>query len=447
MRSQNGILLHGNHFDVKDIINRPEEFIRPDESGHSLLHTACEISDIESVEKIISVNGSNLKNAIDMKGLSHFHVVAISSYTDVLERFLKENVVPDINAAISDTAKFLPGFTALHIACLRKNVEHVRVLLKYGAHSNVKNAFGHTPYELLLWESVRLNRLIMDPETIRYFCTKSKYKKYIEKFKIDKEKDCKIPLRNVYKMIRLILKAAKGNKEFDDKGFSRLHFLVCQALLPNIELEIKKNRHLVNAKVSEDVQFYGGLTPLHLAAYFHYDDIVSFLLKHGADPHIKTNQDENALTLRLMDFYKAFENDPDFQNKSGKRSSLIPSLMNPSLLLNHPDFIDKFGMKTIHLAVGTDLDFFEKFYLSERPNIDELVSPTESKYNYYEGNTPLHLAVMFKRYDIANYLIKNGANVNIANKSGDTPVKLYRRKERMYNLEHDEGDINFYVKT
>ncbi|XP_014223128.1 ankyrin-3-like [Trichogramma pretiosum] len=442
MRSQNGIILHGNRFKDEDIVNRPEEFIRADESGRSLLHTACEISDIKSIEKIISVNKLNLKNAIDMRGLSHFHVVAISPFTDVLARFLKEDLVPDINAAISDTSNFLPGFTALHIACLQRNIKHVRVLLRYGAHSNAKNAFGHTPYELLLWESVRLNQLIMDPDTIKQYSTKSKYKKYIEKFNIDDKIINRSELRDIYKIIELIRNSAKSDEEFKDKGFSELHFLVCQALLPDIKLVIEKCRHLMNAKVNEDVLFYGGLTPLHVAAYFHYDDIVLFLLKHGADPYIKNKQNEDALTLRLKDFYTGYENDQDYKKKFGSRLRLIPKLMDPSLLLNHPNFIDKYGMKTIHLAVGTDLDFFEKFYLSERPNIDELVSPTESKYNYYEGSTPLHLALMFKRYDIANYLIKNGANVNIANKFGNTPLHLTKDRDIFQKLLKMGANIN-----
>ncbi|KJV55445.1 ankyrin repeat family protein [Orientia chuto str. Dubai] len=49
---------------------------------------------------------------------------------------------------------------------------------------------------------------------------------------------------------------------------------------------------------------------------------------------------------------------------------------------------------------------------------------TAVKVSLYEGNSPLHLAVKFKRAKIIDVLLSYNANVASQNKDGDTPLHL-----------------------
>lgn len=53
-----------------------------------------------------------------------------------------------------------------------------------------------------------------------------------------------------------------------------------------------------------------------------------------------------------------------------------------------------------------------------------------------DGDTPLHLAVMFNNYEVAKVLITYGANVNARNKKGLTPIDIAKEKgyTELYSL-------------
>ncbi|HEY2412036.1 MAG TPA: ankyrin repeat domain-containing protein [Pirellulaceae bacterium] len=101
------------------------------------------------------------------------------------------------------------------------------------------------------------------------------------------------------------------------------------------------------------------------------------------------------------------------------------------------------GMVQKHVEMGTDVnkpgeregpERYPIFYACHSsPAILELLIRAGADINVSngEGNTPLHLAAEFGRFEVVALLLRNGARVNVKNKTGHTPLKLAMAKSEI----------------
>lgn len=216
----------------------------------------------------------------------------------------------------------------------------------------------------------------------------------------------------------------------DDKGNNALVNAVQYCHLDTIRLLINKGA---------DVNFQNGegVSALHLAAAGDKMDRVALLIESGADIHIKTKTNDTVLHYAARpgcgssDVVKHFINlgvDINAQNKSG-RTILMDFLKYKNLsIANHvisksKDFNlqDASGMTALHEAVDhlLDVQVGKLLKLKANPNL------RNSK-----NETPIFLAMYNFDYSkekvknrvIIDQLLLNGADVNIQNISGETPL-------------------------
>jgi ankyrin repeat protein len=104
----------------------------------------------------------------------------------------------------------------------------------------------------------------------------------------------------------------------------------------------------------------------------------------------------------------------------------------------NPESLDGYKSKTI---------LFESSKHSKLNNVKILVE-SGAKIDSLDGNgsTPLHVAISVKNYDIAYYLIKSGASLNVKNKWGYTPLDILS-KFGDAGVKKDSKQYEWYLKV
>jgi hypothetical protein len=135
-------------------------------------------------------------------------------------------------------------------------------------------------------------------------------------------------------------------------------------------------------------------TSMHAAASAGHADILSLLLKHGADPDVRTEQDQTPLHA----FGKV---------EAGQR-----------LLDRGADINARTKYDTTPLAWAVYQEQFE---------FTRMLLKRGAKTNTHEiyyGETPLHYAVRRRSIRAVRLLLEHGADVNARKKSGETPFQM-----------------------
>jgi ankyrin repeat protein len=104
----------------------------------------------------------------------------------------------------------------------------------------------------------------------------------------------------------------------------------------------------------------------------------------------------------------------------------------------NPDALDGYKSKTI---------LFESSKHSKLNNVKILVEAgAKIDAANSSGNTPLHVAIAVKNYDIAFYLIKNGASLSTKDKWGYTPIDTLK-KYGDAGVKKDSKQYEWYLKV
>ncbi|XP_058793596.1 serine/threonine-protein phosphatase 6 regulatory ankyrin repeat subunit B-like [Phymastichus coffea] len=293
-----------------------------------------------------------------------FNAACIRGRTSVIDEFIKLGI-------LNPKSIFESG-GPLHFAVQDGNLEVIHELLNYKADINFKNKVGQTALHLAQY--------------LRGQCYPSKHSLTI---------------------IELLLSELKktNNNPVDKHGLSHFH-VACTVDQPEIVKCILQRKVDINCPVNFDSPFWSGYTPLHFAIKNKQQKIIELLLSHGADMTIRNTAGDSPFHFA----FSFFHSDDEFINLI--LSKYITKSSNP---------VNNNGLSYFHIACTTNNIGAIEAFLQSGVMID---TPIHSDSSKCPGYTPLHYAVTFNRRKTVKTLLENGANPNIKEKNGFTPLHL-----------------------
>ncbi|XP_023318979.1 ankyrin-3-like [Trichogramma pretiosum] len=304
-------------------------------------------------------------NYTDDFGLTHFHVACQYDCYDEVVEFLKFGQDPNCLSQESDASSVDPP---LHLALKHERKKIVELLLRSGASPNLTNKDGFAPLHALC------SRKDSNFESMQLFfqiCDDVKQPVQIDA----RDKLGNTPLhaaleKKHLKVVELLLKRGANANLANEEGSTPLHN-ICKRYgddIKTLEIFLDINAEL-DQLVQLDVQDKKGNTPLHLALGKYNKKVAVLLLKYGANANL-TNED---------------------------------------------------GQTPLHIACSYCWSDLAWTFLK---TIDYVQQTIEVNAQDKKGWTPLHVALDDGYIVIAELLMKRGADQNMADVDGLTPLHI-----------------------
>ncbi|CAB0033102.1 unnamed protein product [Trichogramma brassicae] len=313
------------------------------------------------------------------------------------------------------------GYTHFHVACTYDFLDIVKKFLELGQDPNfLWKKTGHSPLLLALMDrgSTRTAELLMN-------------------------------------------NGANLNWANNDE-MTPLHY-ICGILSADpydlMEMFFNMNDEL-NQPVKIDTRDKWGLTPLHRAVGKH-KNVTKSLLRRGADPNLTSlwgftplhfiswryERDDIAETFFNINDELNQQIQVDVRDKFGRtplQASLFQAdITTAEILLRRgadPNIANNDGMTSMHIIVNNvRRDYLAKMLFEI---CDELNQQVQIDVWDKKGRTPLQLALHLGRPNTAEILLKRGANANLANEDGLTPLHSICQKYSNDDLTKIFFDIN-----
>ncbi len=185
---------------------------------------------------------------------------------------------------------------------------------------------------------------------------------------------------------------------------------------------------LIENGADVDAQNKDGWTPLHQAAFRGKIDIVKVLIENGADPFIKNINGKTALDLCEDKAIREI-----LEKHMKEYNQTIDETKNNEYSIFNNNLLDA--------VFNSDLIEVKKCVFSGKYNIDVQDD---------KGYTPLMYAIMDHNFDIVEFLVDHGADINLCNFKGQSPLKIAYKyddeKIASYLLEKGAIDKNLEDK-
>ena len=201
------------------------------------------------------------------------------------------------------------------------------------------------------------------------------------------------------KTIEVLLKAGADVEAADDKGWQPIHIAAYQGHMECLERLLARGAD-VEAKDAD------GWRAIHHAAYKGQKDCFECLLAQGAD--VDAINTEGWRAIHLAARYGHF--------------SVVERLLAEANI--DPDICNSDGYSPLALSVLDGYDnIIEQLIATNRVDLNRLVGPTRT--------SVLHTAVSQGALEIANRLLRAGANPNLRDQSDTTPLESALRNRKM----------------
>ncbi|XP_053696609.1 uncharacterized protein LOC128743930 [Sabethes cyaneus] len=357
-------------------------------------------------------------NRTDSSGMTILQKVVISGNLQATE-VLARNKRVDLNAV--NSAKY----TALNLACRLNLLDIVKVLVQHRADVNVMSEDEKLPvFWLIQYQNPKeLVSLAIDSgtELTSFSSELCLLHKAIEFDNLDVVRyliaDRKVDPTRIYSNCNNVIHAAASYNRYRVLGYllsnTGIRKLVNNTnLVKNTPLNIackegylRIARMLLDQGVRTDTSGEYGLNALAFAMYTNGFKLMKILFRHGATISYPLSSDFQPLNMAIL-------------------NSNIPML----------NFLLRNGVD----VNSAPLCFINAVY-SQSKEITRILIASGAKHINYKDEfcqTALHLCVERDEYDIAQELIRAGADVNAKNRSGTTPLHLAvsRRNVRFVQL-------------
>ncbi len=397
--------------------------------GHRL---TCAVSEgktqrvIELINKGASVNIPFKHECAGCVGTGWYpiHIATILGNQEMLKILIRNDA--DVNSKL----KIEDGCTPLHLnynfyrspRITDKNRQKItRILVENGADPSVEDRYGRTPLYYAMEAGFRkITDLLYDWK----IAVSSKDK--------DGRRLLHVCATHGYEEIAsdLITYGADPNIR-DNKGRTPLHLASANGHLTIVKLLLESD---ADFKIVSDASG----TPLHCAAGAGNMSILKLLLDNGSDSEIVTPNAgtpfHRALCGRhyhIAEYLIKLGIDPDIEDDLGRNA--MDSVIFPCLFADIPSLIETFDFL---IALGSDVNhkdlegrtvLFTALGLHSEPVISKLIDyGAEVNIQDNEGTTPLHLAAVCNHV-ACGILLSHGADHTIRDHKGQTPYDVWNK--------------------
>ena len=463
------------------------------EDGDTLLHIACQWGDVDIVRYLITDEECNPNVKSFTSENTPLHNAAMCGHDDTIAQLLSykecnpsaQNKAGDTplhfaatwnkTAAISKLLAYQHpdinvhnkvGDTPLHLACYKRSLDVVKLLLKMRCNTNIRNKKGETAQDIPLNEDgdtlLHIACQWGDVDIVRYLVSDEKCNPNVQ---ISTSENTPLHI------------AAKYGQ--DDTIFKLLSYKECNPNVHNKDYDTPLHfaakygqdhttvQLLLYKECNSNAQNKEGDTPLHIAVRHNKTAVTSQLLAHQqCNPNVENREGDTPLHTAakygqddtIVQLLSCKKCDLNVQNKVGDTPLHIAIRHNKTAaifqLLAHqkcnPNVENREGNTPLHTAAKYGQD----------DTIVQLLSCKEWDLSVQneDGDTPLHTAVRGNVPALSQLLSHKQCNPNIQNKKGDTPlhtaakygqgdtiIQLLSCKECDLNVQNIDGDTPLHI--
>eukprot|EP00092_Neocalanus_flemingeri_P024493 GFUD01026561.1.p1 GENE.GFUD01026561.1~~GFUD01026561.1.p1 ORF type:complete len:899 (-),score=198.15 GFUD01026561.1:15-2711(-) len=491
----------GNLERVQALIDDGARVDAAKEDGTTPMHSAATMGH-SAVVKLLIEEGAWVENTGN-NGATALMMAAAMGNLDVISTLLDGGANPNTRHAFGKT-------TALHFAAEVGRAEAVELLCRRGADVEAEKTTGggplHTAADANQTEVVRvlvkecganINKLLMKDTTplylaaqrgfsevvieliqlgadVNYVMPRGKHGGHLIALSSEEQITGHYPMKNTeigngatalhaavenghLETSKILLES--GAVQSDSMEGATPLIIALQYRHPNIGLLLLEETYSdpkINAKVPVD-----GSSALFVASGYGYDKVVKKLLKREANPNIKNRQGATSLSHALMNRhqnivtlllqYGAISGDDKSSNDSpstlhaavqSKSLTLVKQVLNAfpkANLIKAVNAKANDDQTPLHFSVKGPLEIVQ-FLLDNGANSNSLVKSTLA--------TPLHMAALHGRVDVAKLLLKYGAKLEPRGSDklyGATPIYLASQNgnlEMVHELIVAGADVN-----
>ncbi len=403
-----------------------------DDQGTTPVHLAAQVDRSGQITKLLLADGGDPNksqpNGPRFHGRLPIHLAAERGNVAAVQSLL------DGGARVS--CRDVKGQTALHVALSRNRRKVAEFLIDHGADLTTQDDAGQIPGECgdgsnseiaaLLWwdllvrshdqgEIAKLNDMLDAAPQALSFRTEYTPATVLHRAVAERRLD----------VLDYLLTCPVDVEVRGPDGQTPLH-TAC-----NFHIPADFARHLIDAGANVEAKNEFGQTPLHAAVRAHNHDVLQVLIGEGADVDAL-----DSAGMTVMD--AAFER--DFHSSSGRRTLELltqaghaPTVLYAAvsgdiellrkLIRDNPDALDRpytcNGLRPLHAAV-----------LGKQPGIvrwlvENGVSCDPASTDVPKGipvDSPLMIALSYSMSDMADLLLKCGADMNCRGRTGMTPI-------------------------
>ena len=234
----------------------------------------------------------------------------------------------------------------------------------------------------------------------------------------------------------------KCGAPFFESKLHQISFSIPPSLSNNhVSLQRLTDRHPKGVRILDECYDAEGYLPIHRAAQGGNLAAIKWFKSIGVNTQLKTRSGLTALDISLVSLQLSIET--NWKDRHECLEELLRSFFDNSNKNYSSDFsslpFSKYHILHSASRIGLDaLKNLRNIAYKTIPGLEEnrfLLLDQQDK----NGNTPLHIAANKGREDVVKYLVGLGADTNVKNKEGNTPLMtaLHVSSDNLIILNHD----------
>ncbi|MEJ2702644.1 MAG: ankyrin repeat domain-containing protein, partial [Sedimentisphaerales bacterium] len=372
---------------AKSLLSDGADVNAKDEKGNTPLHLVAKYGyKKQNIAELLIAHGANV-NARNRDDWTPLHFLAWRSYEGYLD------IARLLIAAGSDTrARDKDEYTPLHYAAVAGSQSMIELLLAHGSDINSRGCRGRTAlHEAVDWpRDAGVKALLANGADINTKDDNGRTALHHALFYGNKD------------LAELLITKGANVSAGDSYGCTPLHFAALRGMGETVEALLARGAD-ANAKANS------GATPLHYAARYGREKVVEILLAKGADINAKTEAGDTPASAALQAHHQRIFDLLTLKGGEMPQTNSLCNVAGTGNLAEAKSLIDK----------GVDVN--AKDWL---------------------GWAPLHYAARQNDKDMIQLLVSRGAKVNVHNREGLAPLHLTTDRDCAELLIAQSADVN-----